>query len=422
MRAALEFLRNHWVSLLCGVVAAAALVFGIMGMTSDAVRKRMQSEILQRTHASSIANLKRNPKNDEIIAREKKRVELFDAEIKRTMEIARKINARDPLLPDVFPRPRQEVDRFRFREAYRDAMSQLPVRLHAGTLPTQAEIEEERLNVQDMLALEQEKTPGGAAVTTPGAGPVGRGVPAVGVAGGYRGPGLGTRLGTAPKYDPVLRARVSKARQIRCYVDEDSFHVSPIVDSSEAPSLLDMWLAQVGYWVQADLVSAIADFNDQAARTLGPDQVYVEFMPVKRLDQVQILGYQTKDGLKPFPTRTQTGTGMGRTMQQQAASSFTKRVCNELYDVVRLRLTVVADQREVLRLIDRISKQNFFTCVGASYEVVDRQREEQQEGYLYGSAPVIRVTLDYEFYMLRDVYQPLMPDPVLELLGIKKKP
>jgi len=390
-------------------------------MTSDQVHKRMQSDILQRTHAGSIANLKRNPKNEEIIAREKKRDELFDAEIQRTMEIARQINAREPLLPDVFPKPGQEVGRFRFREAYRDAMSQLPVRLHAGTLPTQAEIEEERLNVQDMLALEQEKTAGGAAAATPGA--FGRGAAAAVMPGGYRGAAGGARLGTAPKYDPVLRARVSKARQIRCYVDEDSFHVSPIVDSSEAPSLLEMWLAQVGYWIQSDLVAAIADLNEQAARALNPDQAYVEFMPVKRLDQVQILGYQTKDGLKPFPSRTQTGAATGRmAMQQQQAGSFTKRVCNELYDVVRLRLTVVADQREVLRLIDRISRQNFFTCVGASYAVVDRQREEQQEGYLYGSAPVIRVTLDYEFYMLRDVYQPLMPQPVLELLGIKKKP
>ena len=338
------------------------------------------------------------------------------------MEIARQINARDPLLPDVFPKPKQEVDRFRFREAYRDAMSQLPVRLHAGTLPTQAEIEEERLNVQDMLALEQGRTPG-APAGTPGAALGGRGVPAAGVPGAFRGgPGIGPRAGTEPKYDPVLRARVSKARQIRCYVDEDSFHVSPIVEVSEAPSLLDMWLAQVGYWIQDDLVTALADLNEQAARSLNPDQAYVEFMPVKRLDQIQILGYQTKDGLQPFPARTQTGAPMGRGAAQQQTSSFTRRVCNELYDVVRLRLTVVADQREVLRLIDRISKQNFFTCVGASYQVVDRQREELQEGYLYGSAPVIRVTLDFEFYMLRDVYQPLMPDPVLELLGIKKKP
>ena len=55
MRAALEFVRNHWVLLLCGVVSVAALVFGVMGMTSDAVRERMQQEILQRTRASSIS-------------------------------------------------------------------------------------------------------------------------------------------------------------------------------------------------------------------------------------------------------------------------------------------------------------------------------------------------------------------------------
>ena len=50
------------------------------------------------------------------------------------------------------------------------------------------------------------------------------------------GPSLNIRAGGEPKYDPVYRARVSKAKSILCYYDETTFHVSPMVLQENAPS------------------------------------------------------------------------------------------------------------------------------------------------------------------------------------------
>jgi hypothetical protein len=85
---------------------------------------------------------------------------------------------------------------------------------------------------------------------------------------------------------------------------------------------------------------------------------------------------------------------------------------------VRFALVAVMDQRDVLQLIDQISKQNLYQCIGASYSMVNP--DDGQQGYLYGTEPVVRVQLEFEGYMARAVYQPLMPDEIRALLGADK--
>ena len=49
----------------------------------------------------------------------------------------------------------------------------------------------------------------------------------------------------------------------------------------------------------------------------------------------------------------------------------------------------------------------------------DRQEINRHAGYHYGTAPVIEASLEFEAYMLRDVYVPLMPDGIKALLKIQ---
>ena len=51
--------------------------------------------------------------------------------------------------------------------------------------------------------------------------------------------------------------------------------------------------------------------------------------------------------------------------------------------------------------------------------MVDHEAE-MAVGYFYGTDPVVRATVEFEGYMAREVYEPLMPAAVRELLGIEK--
>lgn len=440
----IQFIKSHLLSLLCGAVAIAAIAGGVLGMTSDKVIKDMKAEI-RRTGASKIRSLRSDPKNDEIIRLERRRGELFENEYARTVEVANRINAREVLMGGVFPQAEKAATPFEFQQLYARTMKNFWTKLDAGTLPTEAEIQEEAQNVEDLLALEAEQkaeeegdesgrapsvplrgrtrapdpTFTGGRFTMPemvGGGRDGRVSPRFG---GRPGPGVRSSYASSsvntgePKYNPTYRARVSKARSIFCYYDEASFHVSPLAYADEPPSPEEMWFAQVGLWVQEDVVKAIAGLNREAADRVTEGDACVEHVPVKRLVLLRVLGYETPRGRVRF-----LSAGVGDLPPGAEGPSLTGRKCKEQYDVVRFVLSVVIDQRDILQLIDHISRVNFYQCLSASYEAVDHAYETEQ-GYFYGTDPVVRATLEFEGYLAREVYEQHMPPIVRKMLGIE---
>src|SRR5262245_42128299 len=238
-------MKTHLISLICGVVALAAIGFAVMGMSNKTVIDRMnksQTEI----GASNIASLKGSAKNQDCIDQERKLAKAFDDDYKATVEAAKRINRREPLMGGVFPKAEQDSTRFAFKSAYEKEVSRLGNLMGAETLPTPDEVEEEAVNVAELLAQEKEKKeetriPGAPATPTP---PVavtpssdygGRDFGRPGVFSDSIGSDIGggrdsfARPGAAmpqmggtnvePKYNPIYRARVRKARSIRCYVD-----------------------------------------------------------------------------------------------------------------------------------------------------------------------------------------------------------
>ncbi len=354
----------------------------------------------------------------------------------------KRINRREPLLAGVFPKPEQRATPYYFREAYDKAVKVLPNKLLAGDVPSQAEIAEEDQTIKDYLALkaEQEKEGGQAvAAITPGAktppaqpqpmvsnprmvgGPVSMGGPMSMGGGGDRfGGGMGNLNFQAPtgdpKYDPVYRAVVTKAKNIRCYAGPQSFHVSPILQTDAAPSAGEMWTAHVSLLVQQDIVAAIAALNDAAAQQVTGGDACVEQMPVKRIESIRVWGYLTSSAFIPFHAKDEGGgtTGIG----PPTGPSFTGKSSDEQFDVVRFTLVAVVDQRSLLQLIDQISRQNFYQCVNIDFSAVTP--ENTPPVYMFGPAPTIRAVLDFEGYLARAVYKPLMPPEIRKALGIDK--
>src|SRR5690606_25912640 len=101
-------------------------------------------------------------------------------------------------------------------------------------------------------------------------------------------------------------------------------------------------------------------------------------------------------------------------------ASYTGRTPNEQYDVVRFTVIAVVDQRDVLQLVDAISKANYYVNTGMSLTAVNRDQDQNMQGYFYGTEPVAEATLHFEGYLLRSAYVELMPDTVAAQLGIER--
>ncbi|RMF77801.1 MAG: hypothetical protein D6744_10930 [Planctomycetota bacterium] len=472
----IQLIKQNLITIISGLVIIACVVFSFIFMGSDDVEKAM-NEALQTSGATRIRGLISNAKNEEVIAAAEAETKRFQEEFAAAMEAAKEINAREPLMPGVFPDEPDAAVRTRFAQQYGKAVTkELMVQLSAGTLPTELEIQEEAQNVADLIAIEAERaaeeTPveeGGRQPAVAAAGPrgarsasfspEGRGMrsprgggmmpsgnprsggmmPSGNLRGSMRGAVSPSARGAVtipagkegePKYNPVFRANVSKARSIRCYVDdpETTFHVSPIVGADTPPTPADMWYAQVGLWIQQDIVRAVKQLNDEAAAAAKDGEAYVEQMPVKRIMGIEVLGYDTgvvdpKTGAGGFIPFTRKSPAPGFDRNVGPSLSFTGRKANDQYDIVRFRIAMIVDQRKMLEVIDRLSRANFYQCTNVAYHAYDAaaRAADEAQGYLYGTAPVGQLTLDFEGYLLRNAYVDLMPDDVKVALGIKKE-
>ncbi|MBK9127105.1 MAG: hypothetical protein IPM13_04825 [Phycisphaerales bacterium] len=422
----LDLLKSHWITLVSGVVALGAVVILVLGMMRTNVVEEMNRH---KALAGEISSLMSGAKHEGMITAEKERGTKFDEQYRAALETARSINKRDPLLPGVFPRPASQAVAFQFQDAYKQRFLMLPRELQGGGPPTQQEIQDEAERLAEEIRrkkgeLSLDLPPGPLpppAPPAPGADP--REPPPSPA----MGPGQATATGV-PAGLAEQNAAVRTARSIRMYVEATgsraAFQISPIIASLEAPSARDMWYAQVGLWIQEDVVRALAGLNAEAAARLKAEDAHVGNMPVKHLLGIRVLGYLTKTGqlVRLDAMRSDTsGPGQpviaaGTPMPGELKPSFTGRTSDDQFDVVRFSVQLIADQRDLLRVADAITRANFYQLVSLNY---DAGPVGGQDGpYLYGDAPVVRATYDFEGFMARKAYEELMPEDVRKDLGI----
>jgi hypothetical protein len=369
-----------------GIVLIGSLTLAITGISHHGVRKRMEEYLAT---GRQIPGLLADPKNEQVVAARHRHQEKLERELDLADALIRRINGRDPLLPDIFPKPPRSHTLYKFAEAYLAAIDGFQSQLHAGRPPNAAEVRAAQADLSDRLESEDE-TPAPPAYlrsTIP-------------------------RQAHAPlPIEPRHYAEVTKARQIHCYADRDSF--DPILPETfmSAPTAEEIWFAQVALWIQQDVVAAIAELNEEAAAAHGA-AACVEQMPVKRIVHLPVFGYLRADGLIHFHVRD----AARRRVPSPIPAAWTGRVCDDDFDVVLFGLVVVVDQRDLLQLIDRISKRNLFCCTYAS----SAAPQDKAEGYLYGTEPAICVSLEFEAYLARDIYAPLMPPAVRALLDVRQ--
>lgn len=417
----MTFVKNNLVTLISGLLIIGLSVFAVLGMTSDSVQKEMKT-LAQKY--GPLKSLKGSAKNQAVVDAAAQRSEAMKQEVERAKEALASVNGRDVLLENVFPGPTSETRRFDYKEAYAKEFAKWLRMLNASPLPNELELQQAQSDIDEIIARmkeqERENAPETGAI-------------------GENPRGNRPKLPDTepdkddPRFNKAIRAQTAKAAEIRMYLEFNSprqqsvFHISPILTTDAAPQIEEMWFAQVGLWIQRDVINAIKAVNDAAAKQLDsetPDTV--QAMPIKRLDSINISGYVLPNGgMLPFPKLSTESTGISKGFDpqpggnpmggDQGPATLTGRTSNDTTDVVRVELSLVMDQRDMLKFIDEMSRQNLYVCIDCDYR--DVEPSEYEKGYYYGTEPLVRAQMVFETYFIRSLYDTLMPPSVREMFG-----
>ena len=409
----MDFIRRNLFVILCFAGAAAGLgliVTGVQGGPKVLAAMEDSKKLYD-----SISRLQSNPVNRSILDKEQQRIDLTRRDLDNVLEKSGKFyEGYQPLLAGVFPDGDDDARRA-FRRAYEMAMGKLmgspeepPLRWGRPATSTDIKTMDDKIRdeqksgetEQDPLETGPKRTAGGV-LTKAGA-----------------------------RQAPQARANMAVAQRIQCYAEHwtrakpgkttGSLEFDPAmidVGGVDAPFIVDCWRAQLSYWIQKDVVGAIAAINGKASADAAPEDRWVGSMPVKDVISIRTAPeYILPDagafaGIEGGGYSEALPPGTGET-------TFTQSISNEWYDVVQFTVKLVMDQRDILRFVDTLCADRLYTLRRLSYQAVPINRA--MVGKIYGSEPAVNVVMDFEAIMLgdffRDADNPTMPAEVCDQL------
>jgi hypothetical protein len=429
------FIKRHLMLLSCGVVgllAVIALVLGVvLGDVSEALAKAERV-------AGELGRIR--PVNEKFVAQAQARYAAITDRYNAAMRVVRELNQRKLILEGTLPAPAPDQDwlRDQFPEAYRKALQRLfaPDMLNAKPAPDRDDIDRAKDAIEaDERARFSAAAPGAAGGRRgggfqfrPDVGPTPEGVPEEQTRPGEpRGPSIEERA--------RLRAIATRAREIYCYASADSLDKRADVLDRAPRRPEQMWAAQMSYWIQEDVIKALAGVNNAAAARLEEKDRWVANLPVKELLAIDIGGYvagaaaeeSTGGGRLGGARRTSmsgTATGWfavtpGSVTRAKPMGNpslvFTQRGSSDLFDVIHFAVEFVVDARALPTVLDAIAGANFYTPLMVCQAWPDARHDFSDR--IYGAAPLLQVRAEFEGCFMRDIYHPMMPPRLAQELS-----
>ncbi len=411
----MKWIKAHLPLVISGAVGLVAVVLIALGIITSTVE-----ESLARDSSTVQSLVTISPVNQRVLEEAEKTLKKNTQQLEQTQKRLEERGGYQPLHPEVFPdvSTANPGARFRFKPLLLDAQRKMVADLNAKTSPTPEEqsleaaemaIQKAREASAESLGVGGGRTPAAPGRLQPGlgAGPTGRFTVT---------PTGDTRKGLTPeqlvKDFPDVRLAVRRAREIYCYVGHagETFGQWPKVTAVSYPEVAEMWYAQMGLWIQQDVVKALAGLNNRVAEAVKARQErpWVGLSPVKHLQQIAIKGYAFPVAAAD-PTLSSTSLGDGAPAGGVAAS-FTKQQCSPAVDVVHFTVDLVVEARMLPQVIDEICKAGFYTPILVNYRI--QPFDPNWNGYIYGSAPAIQVSLEFEGNFVRAKYEKWMPEAV----------
>ena len=417
----MDFVKRNLFFILCAVGAIAGIALGVTGL--QAMPKVVTEMKSAQTLYTSLEGLQSKPVNEETIKAEETRIETVQADRSKILEKAQELYPGyfkdctgtgeertcklNTLVDDVLPEGPSDK-RVAFPAAYQQAMKDLVTKLNGGWTSTPQEQDQMKRKIEDEKAELATNPALAAEFGTETKNPA----------------GALTRAGV--RQDARVRADQQAAQKIYCYVNasntrdrkaeaQPTFQYEDAMEdlnSGEPPTAEEIWRAQVGYWIQRDIVEAIADINDAAADELkaAGQERWVGTMPVKDVISIRLgpdFYVPVEGGLYAPP---EAGGYAPAVPTGTAETVFTKSASGPYYEVIQVSAKLVMDQRDILKLVERISNNRFYTLVRAAYKEVPPN--PTLTGKIYGSEPAVNVVLDFEFIMLGGLFREWMPATV----------
>jgi hypothetical protein len=445
MRPVLKWVRANLYTVICAAVMLAAplaLWFYSGGMNS-AVRQEVQRRAakvgeLGKFESTPISLESPVPGNDPVSARiavNRKFLERYQQVVGKLREDAARIREEviginrkgrgvlnEKLFPAALPQERETLPKEMYRQLIA-AYTQLLKDVRAGSPPSGAQMAEYLGQARDRFLTEIRK----------------------------RSTDALTPQEQGELTEQLSAARLSycadAARALSFYADLADLSVpdeSRRPDRAEGQGMIDMFNWQWELWIKEDLLRAIASANQAYPSVLEA--------PVKRVISIAVqsapaaaVASAADEGGESGPaggfaigsggmsSGGRGGGGEARAAVPAVAAdpaqeapldytvSFTGRRTNPLYDVWYVGVDLIVDSAQVPALFDALARQNFMTVVDAQVDTVD-PFEDLRAGYVYGTAPVSRVSLVVETIWIREWTAPLMPAELKAALGIPMPP
>lgn len=411
------WLKSNWAILVLGVIAIAALPalwFVSSGMNSKIVSD-FQDRIKKDYQAVTAAKVPYGlvtPTGDKVLeanvpvnaartAAYQKLGEELQSQTSVVTKAADQLNTdqgkHQPLIEGLFPKPtdleRLAKPKFFVRQLLQQARPALLESIHAGTPPSPTDL---AAQLTELMSAKREQV---------------------------RQEQGRTDLDKAEQEQmakDLLSLRLSRYRQraaeIQVYADASIFDKVPEDAIDKTASLAQVWDWQERYWVDADVLRAVAAANGDSGGHGVPGSVIKRIMSlavepppytVNMSDSaVEVRAYDA--GADKAPTdfsRSITGriSGPGST--------------NKWYDIRHVTIEMVADSRRLPAFVDALASTNFMTVVDVDLTKIDPQ-EDLRQGFYYGDATVVKATVVIETVWFREWRTQWMPDEVKKALGM----
>ncbi len=216
------------------------------------------------------------------------------------------------------------------------------------------------------------------------------------------------------------KMRHDRAVQGLIYADPVTvFEINSKIATNQNPSPNDMFQAQVSLWVQEELCRAIRETNEK----FKADNKGILNSPIKRLISIKVL-----PKFVPVPAGT-PGTTEPPTVPDHTTTKVTPafttnplgHVSNDFYDVIRFDMVVVVEGAALPEVLTGLARNRYISFRKVNIQSVDSS-VDMASGYLYGPAPVIHLTLEGQYLLLRPFLKDLMPTDIVRGLTIQGAP
>lgn len=215
-----------------------------------------------------------------------------------------------------------------------------------------------------------------------------------------------------------------RAQNHMVYLDEVSLAASTAIQPGKVSNENEIWFAQVGLWIEEDVAKAIVAANKGAKNVLDAPVKHLYSLKMPFGGDMYVRGAAAPGGEGAALPVDANGA------PQLFAASPTGRACNDLYDVVHFDLELRVDYTKIPQILNELERDRLFTVLTVSVSSVDAAEEKNKGGYIYGDQPIAHLSLTCEALFLRSwtvdkenqFKNALMPKAVRQHVGAEPGP